>query len=111
MKIAISSTGKNLNDDVAEVFGRCSYFIIVEVENQKLGKPEILENKNMDQVSGAGVSVAQVVAEKNIDVVITRNIGPRALDVLRQFNIKIYSGDGVIKDALQKFIDEKLKEI
>jgi len=51
------------------------------------------------------------VAEKNVEVVITGNIGPRALDVLRQFNIEIYSGSGSVEDVLQKFIDSKLTKI
>ena len=68
-------------------------------------------NKNIDQTSGAGISTAQLVAEKDIKAVITGNVGPRALDILRQFNIKIFSGKGVIRDVLQEFISRGLKEI
>ena len=111
MKIAVSSMDKNIDNNVSEVFGRCPYFIIAEIENQKIEKTEIIENKNTDQMSGAGVSTAQLIAEENVNTVITMNIGPRALGVLRDFNIKIYFGDGAIKEVLQKFIDGKLKEI
>ena len=101
MKIAISSTGKKLTDDVSEVFARCPYFIIVEIENQKIEKFEVIKNESENQMSGAGISAAQLMAEKNVNAVITGNVGPRAFDVLKQFNIEIYTGSGAIKKVLQ----------
>ena len=111
MKIAVSSTGKNIGSDVSDVFGRCPYFIIVEIKDKKVEKTEAIKNENLDQATGAGISSAQVLVEKNINVIITGNVGPRALDVLNQFNIEIYSGEGTVKDVLQYFIDGKLKKI
>ena len=111
MKIAVSSTGKNLTDNVSDVFARCSYFIITEIENQEIKKIEAIKNKSINQMGGAGISAAQLMAEKNINAVITKNAGPRALDVLNQFNIGIYYGDGTIEKVLQEFIDGKLKKI
>jgi predicted Fe-Mo cluster-binding NifX family protein len=111
MKIAISSTGKKLTDNVSEVFARCPYFVIAEIENGEIKKTEIIGNKSTNQMSGAGISAAQLMAEKNVNAVITGNVGPRALDVLEQFNIKVYSGSGAIKEVLQKYIDGKLEEM
>jgi len=111
MKIAVSSTGKNLTDNISEVFARCPYFIIAEIENQEIKKFEAVKNESENQMGGAGISAAQLMAEKDIKVVITKNVGPRALDVLNQFNIEIYYGDGTIKEVLQEFIDGKLKKI
>ena len=111
MKIAISSTGKELTDNVSEVFARCPYFVIAEIENGEIKETEIIENKNADQMGGAGLSTAQLMAEKNVNAVISGNVGPRALDVLRQFNIKVYYGEGIIKEVLQEFINGELKEI
>jgi len=111
MKIAISSADKNINSDVFDIFGRCPYFIILEDKDGKLEKVEAVKNEGMDQNSGVGISAAQLVVEKGVDTVITGNIGPRALDVLKQFNVEIYFGEGVIKDVLQAFLDKKLKRI
>lgn len=110
MKIAISSTDKNIESNVSDIFGRCPYFIIAEIKNGKIEKTESIKNENVDQTGGAGISTAQLMAEKNVNVIITGNVGPRALDVLNQFNIEIYSGEGVIKDVLQNFIDGKLEK-
>jgi len=111
MKIAVSSTGKNLTDNVSEVFARCPYFIIAEIENEKIQKVETIENKIANQLGQAGISAAQLMAEKDIKAVITKNVGPRALDVLNQFKIGIYAGDGTIEKVLQEFIEGKLKKI
>lgn len=121
MKIAVSSTNKNIEANVSDVFGRCPYFVIAELsikegtssdgKDQKIEKIEVIKNKSADQTGGAGISSSQLLAEKNVDAVITSNVGPRALDVLNQFNIEIYSGEGVIKDVLQEFMNGKLQKI
>jgi predicted Fe-Mo cluster-binding NifX family protein len=111
MKIAVSSTGKSIESNVSDVFGRCPYFIIAEIKNQKIEKTEAIKNESTDQTSGAGISTAQLMAEKDVNAVITGNVGPRALDVLKQFNIEIYFGEGTTKDVLREFIYGKLKKI
>jgi predicted Fe-Mo cluster-binding NifX family protein len=111
MKIAISSTGKDLNSEVSDVFGRCPYFIIAELENKKITKFEALENTNANQAGGAGISAAQTVADKKVESVITQNLGPRAADVLKQFGIVVYEGQGTIKSAVQNLAENKLKKI
>jgi len=111
MKIAISATGKDIESNVSDVFGRCPYFVIIEIEDGKIKETEAVKNESIDQMSGAGISTAQLIADKNVNAVITGSVGPRALDVLRQFNIEIYHCDGTIRAVLQEFIDGKLKKI
>lgn len=110
MKVAVSSIGKNLESQVSTVFGRCPYFVIAEIEKKKIVKVEAIENTRSSQIGGAGISTAQVIAEKDVKAVITGNIGPRAFDVLRQFKIEVYNGSGLVKEVLQKFIDGKFKK-
>ena len=110
MKIAISSSGGKLTDNVSEVFARCPYFVITEIENGKIQTTEVIENKIANQLGQAGISVAQLMAEKDIKAVITKNIGPRALDVLNQFQIGVYVGEGSVEKVLQEFTDGKLKK-
>ena len=110
MKIAISSKGKDINNNLSEVFGRCPYFLIVEIDDKKIKGFEAIKNLSINQTSGAGISAAQMVAGKNVSVVITGAVGPRALDVLKQFNIQVYNGTGLVREAVQKFIEGKLKK-
>jgi len=116
MKIAISSKGKEFEkSEVSEIFGRCPYFVIVEINNKegdkRIDKIEVIENISKNQMGGAGISAAKSIVEKNVEVLITGNIGPRASSVLKQFNVRVYKGNGLIKDVLQKFMDSKLEKI
>ena len=111
MKVIISSTGKDLESSVSNVFGRCPYFIIVEVKGSKIIDFKAIDNISANQVGGAGISAAQAVAEKGAEAVITGNVGPRASDVLKQFKIKVYAGTGTVKNAVQLLIKGKLKVI
>ncbi|MCK4553993.1 NifB/NifX family molybdenum-iron cluster-binding protein [Candidatus Parcubacteria bacterium] len=121
MKIAISSTGKNLESEIDARFGRCPYFLIVEIDDKEIsakggsafgGKSvKAIENTAAGQMGGAGITAAEIVANEKVSAVITTNLGPRALSVFEQFRIKIYQGQGKIKDAIQKFIKGELTEI
>ena len=111
MKIAVSSTGKDINSNVDIVFGRCPFFIIAEVEDKKITRVEAIKNISAEKMGGAGISAAQTVVEKGVKAVITGNVGPRALDVLKQFKVEIYNGSGSIKEILQNFINGKLKKL
>ncbi|MBN1325701.1 NifB/NifX family molybdenum-iron cluster-binding protein [Candidatus Falkowbacteria bacterium] len=111
MKVAVSSTGKDVENNISDVFGRCPYFIIAQIKDNKIENIEVIKNESINQNSGAGISAAQLLVEKDVNIVIASNVGPRAQDVLKQFNIEIYTGQGRIKDILQEFIDKKLKKI
>jgi len=111
MKIAISSNGKTLDDLVSDVFGRCSYFIIVKIDNKKIEFIEAFENISKNQSGSTGVTVAQTVIDKEINAIISENIGPRALDVFKQFKIKTFKGKGTVKKVLEEFIQNKLEKI
>ena len=110
MKIAVSSTGKNLESKVDEIFGRCPYFIIVEFKDNKIKGSVTVKNLVSRQTSGAGIATARMIVEKGANIIITGSIGPRALDVLRQFEVKVYFGKGLVKDVLQQFINSELRE-
>ena len=111
MKIAISSTGKTLESEVDARFGRCDYFLIVEIKDKKIESVKSIENKAKTQAGGAGITAGEIVANEKVDAVITQNTGPRAFSVFEQLGIKVYQGQGKIKDSAQEFIDGKLKEL
>lgn len=106
MKIAISVSGQRLDDEIADIFGRCPYFIFVEIKDGKVEKSEAIENKISLQSGGAGMAAAKFVAENGAEAVIAKNVGPRATDILRQFGIDIFTGSGSATEALQNFINK-----
>jgi predicted Fe-Mo cluster-binding NifX family protein len=101
VKIGISANGKNLEDTISEVFARCPYFIIAEIENGKIKSFEAVKNEAGGRSGGAGIFTAQLMAEKDVKAVITKNIGPRAFEVLKQFNIEVYQEKGRSKRQLK----------
>lgn len=108
MKIAISSTGRNLEARVDPRFGRCNCFIVIDPETQAF---EVLENEAVTLGSGAGIQAAQMVVNAGAEAVITGSLGPNATDVLSAAGLKTYLGAaGTIKEVLQQYKDGRLQE-
>lgn len=113
MKIAICSSGQNWESPVDVRFGRCPYFLLVDDETDQF---EVLENTAGKASHGAGVSAAQIVADKKVGAVLGVNFGPNAVNVLNSAGIKIYSlspekSSVSIAEALKLYKEGRLKEI
>ena len=86
MKIAIPTDGtKGLNENVAEHFGRCLSYTVLD-ENGNL--IEIIENTS-SHMGGEGLP-PDLLKKNNIDVLLCRGIGPKAIELCNQFSIKTY---------------------
>ncbi len=107
MKVVVSSTGKDMSSSVSSMFARCPFFAIADIEGGEIKSVSFEENKDMDKPGGAGISTAQMVASKGANAVIAGSVGPRATDVLRQFNIEIYQANGSVEEALKDYISGK----
>jgi len=103
MKVAIACTlGK-----VAEHFGYCEKFVIYEIEAGKIKSKE--EVKNPGHVPGY---LPKFLKEKGVDIVIAGGIGPRAINLLNSFNIKVISRvSGNEKEVIENFLKGELKEM
>ena len=101
MKIAVTSTGKNLESNVDPRFGRAAYFIIVNPDTMDY---EVVENiQNLSLPQGAGIQAGQTIAGNNVDVLLTGNCGPKAFKVLQSAGIKIITNvNGRVLDAISK---------
>ena len=101
LKICITSRGMDLDSEVDPSFGRAQYFLIVDSETMDV---EALENPSKEALQGAGIQTAQLIASKNVNIVLTGNCGPNAERVLNLSGIKIITGiNGNVKDAILKF--------
>lgn len=93
-------------------FGRAKGYICYSQENDKLSFHSNEENVNAGH--GAGIQAAQAVANLEAEVVITGgSIGPKAFDVLKSADIKMYGHAGKIsvKGALKNFKDGKYSRL
>lgn len=113
MKIAISCSGKSVESEVDSRFGRCPYFVIVEVDknSKEIKDKRMFKNTAKNQSRGAGITASESVSNQGVEIVIVPNIGPRAFSALNQLNIDVYRGSGKIKEVVKKFLDEKLEKI
>jgi len=106
MKIAVSSSGKDLAAQLDPRFGRCRYFLIIETDDLSF---EVFENENAALGGGAGIQSAQFVASKGARAVITGNCGPNALQTFTAAGVQVYDGQaGTIKDIVNKYKNGEL---
>jgi predicted Fe-Mo cluster-binding NifX family protein len=109
MKIAISSTGKDLNCQIDPRFGRCQYFIFIDPETMEF---EASENEGLMAMGGAGVQAAQLIAQRGATALITGNLGPNAASALSGSGIKIYLvSSGTVKEAIEAYKTGSLREV
>ena len=110
MKVAISATGNTLSASVDRVFGRCAWFLFVDSETMEC---EALENKNAEAASGAGTSCAQLVMEREVDAVISGQVGPNAYEALKLGEVKIFIApqDSSIREAIEKCKHNELQQM
>ena len=101
MKIAISSTGPTLEEQVEMRFGRCAYFLIVDPQSMEF---EAVENPNIAAGGGAGIQSAQMLANKNVTVILTGNCGPNAFSTFGAADIQVITGvSGTVRDAVEQY--------
>lgn len=111
MKIAIASTGNNLDSEVSLVFARSPYFIVADLEDGDIKETSTVENPSKNE-RGAGISAAQFIANKNVDALISGAVGPNAFNILKQIGIKVYKlQSGTVKENLKLFTENRMDEI
>lgn len=107
MKIAISATGSSLDSEVDPRFGRCQYFIVVDPKTMEF---EALENSSAMAAGGAGISTAQMIANKGVQVVLTGNCGPNAYQTLSAAGVQVITGvTGRIREAVEAYKTGRLQ--
>jgi len=101
MKIAVSSTGPTLDDTVEARFGRCPYFLIIDVDTLAF---ESIQNPNIALGGGAGIQSAQLMANKGASVVLTGNCGPNAFQTFGAAGVQVITGvTGKVRRAVERF--------
>ena len=108
MKICVTATASSLDAQIDPRFGRCPYFIVVDSETMKF---EAIRNVASSAIGGAGIRAAQTVSSKEVEVLITGNIGPNAFQALSAAGIKVMTGaSGIVREAIVKYKRDELKE-
>ena len=109
MKIAVSAAGTAAESALDPRFGRAAAFVIAETETDIM---EALDNSAAASSGGAGIAAAQFVAENGAKAVITGNVGPNAMRVLKAAEIEIYKGAAAsVRENIELFRQGKLEKL
>jgi len=102
MKIAVTTSEKDLTSPVDERFGRAGGFIVFDTET---GSHEFIDNRqNMDAAQGAGIQSAKTVIDTGATVLITGNVGPKAYAALAAGGVEIYlKNSGTVDNAIIEY--------
>jgi len=100
MKIAVASTGDKITDSVSPVTGRAEFYLIFE--DKKLIKT--IKNPFQYGGGGAGFSVAQMLGNEGVKLIISGKFGPNVKMFCDQKSIKT-------KEVTDKSVEEALNEI
>lgn len=127
MKIAVPSANDfGLESLISEHFGRSPYFTIFDTE---LDEIELVSNMSPHHGSSTGGGqhshdhhqdggghhghgyAFRSLSEKNVNVLVCRGLGARAMQLFQEKGIKIFCGaSGSVKDAIQAYQNGKLEE-
>ena|SRR5690554_2252246 len=107
MKVAITSTGKDLSVLPDKRFGRCVCFVVFDTESDLV---EIVENPNRNHNEGAGPAAVQLIASKGAEKIITGHLGDKAARVAKQLGMEmIRLGDqqGSVEEVIRMIKQNK----
>ena len=111
MRVAITSTGLNLDSDISPVFGRSPKFIVADLGNGEIENVLSLENPAKNE-QGAGNLAAQFMIDHGVEALIRGELGNVAFGILRNAGIKIYKiRPGSVEKNLKYLGEGKLDEI
>ncbi|MEJ2648891.1 MAG: NifB/NifX family molybdenum-iron cluster-binding protein [Sedimentisphaerales bacterium] len=110
MKIAVTSQGKELSNEIDPRFGRAKWLIVTDTET---GDFEVHDNAvNLNAVHGAGIQTGQNIANLDVEAVITGNVGPNAFKTLNAAGVKIFLAENqTVSEAVESFKEGKLRQV
>jgi predicted Fe-Mo cluster-binding NifX family protein len=106
MRIAIPVDEQSLNSDVCRSFGRAPHLLF---HNTVTKENYFLDNRAVASQGGAGIRVAQVIADHGVNALLTQRCGINVEEVLRKAEVLVYKAiPGTAKENLDAFMVEKL---
>lgn len=96
---------KGENSQISEHFGHAPFFAFYNTETK-----ELTIEKNSLEEHGPG-DIPRYLHSKNVNVIIVRGIGNRAIDFFNQLGIEVIRGaSGTIKDLINAYLENKIED-
>ena len=108
LKIGIpSETGDGLESTISYHFGRARYYTIIEIEDNKIKKVEVVQTPFIEHGPG---DIPNFLKSKGVNLVIAFGMGGRAIDFFNQLGIKVITGaEGKIRDIVNSYLRGELQ--
>ncbi len=109
MKIALTTSGNNMQAPLDPRFGRAPNYLVYDLESAAF---EVIDNQTSQDAShGAGIVAAERVARTGATVLVTGHCGPKAFRVLNAAGIKIFTSEAAtVAEALTQYQSGQLVE-
>jgi predicted Fe-Mo cluster-binding NifX family protein len=109
MRIAISADdNRGLASVVSPHFGRCPYFILVDVEGNQIKQAQAINNPFYGNHQPG--QVPAFISQQGADVMLTGGMGHRAIGFFEQYNIQAVTGAyGTVQHALEQYLSGQLQ--
>ena len=110
-KIALAcEDNQGLDGQISQHFGRCPYYLLVEVEGDEIKKKDIVNNPYYENhVPGV---VPQFISEQGANVMIAGGMGPRAIDLFSNLGIEVVTGAvGNTGNVLQAYLKGEISGV
>lgn len=107
MKIVIPTNDeKGLKSRLAEHFGRCNTYTFLDENGKVTG---IIENTS-EHMGGSGLP-PELMKKHGANVLLCRDLGPRALNLCRELSIEVYVYPAeTVKDIFDLWKNNKIKK-
>jgi predicted Fe-Mo cluster-binding NifX family protein len=106
MKIAVATEdNKGFEAFLSEHFGRCPFYILVDVDNGEITKVTAVESPFYGSHSQVG-EVPAFINQIGASVIIAGGMGPKAIRFFEQYGIQVVTGvSGTVRQVVQGYLD------
>lgn len=110
MKIAVATDdNRGLEAVLSQHFGRCPYYILVEVDDNEIGEVKALENPFYGSHGQPG-EVPAFIKSTGAHVIIAGGMGPKAIGFFEQYGIQVVTGvSGMVQEVIQLYLDGQIQ--
>ena len=108
MKICIPTIGnKGLDEQIGQHFGRVPTYTIIDTDTDNV---TVIPNDS-EHMGGVGLP-AEILAKKEIDILICSGLGRRAIMLFDQYRIQVFIGaHGTVKNAYNLWKNNQLQAV
>jgi predicted Fe-Mo cluster-binding NifX family protein len=105
VRIAISAENNDgLDSQVSHHFGRCPFFVLVDVEGDTIKRTDVIQNPFASNHQPG--MVPGFIHEQGADVMLSGGMGRRAMGFFEQYGIRPATGaSGSVGQTLQRYLE------